>query len=298
MKPVGLLLVDKPEGPTSHDMVEIARRLIGVRRVGHAGTLDPLASGLMLLCVGWATRLAEYLTALPKTYRAVIRLGERTETDDRTGTVTARSEAWRAVEAGQVRRALQQQLGEVEQLPPVYSAKKVAGRRAYVLARAGAAPELQAQRVRISRLSLSEIALPSLTVEVECSSGTYIRAVARDLGEALGVGAHLTSLRRLRVGPFDVADAIELGSDTLPDRIIAELRPPEAAVAYLRRVELSGEAREELRRGRPVESGGADSEGPVALFVEGELVAVALAREGQLWPKKVFVAESRPQEDE
>ncbi len=298
MKPVGLLLVDKPEGPTSHDMVEIARRLIGVRRVGHAGTLDPLASGLMLLCVGWATRLAEYLAVLPKTYRAVIRLGERTDTDDRTGTVTARSEAWRAVDAGQVRRALQRQLGEFEQLPPAHSAKKVAGQRAYVLARAGEAPRLQPQRVTIWRLSLSEMSLPSLTVEAECSSGTYIRSVARDLGEALGVGAHLTGLRRLRVGSFDVADAIALGQYTLRDRVIAQLRPPEAAVAHLRRVDLGAEAREALRHGRPVESGGVDAEGPVAVFVDGELVALAQAREGQLRPKKVFVAELGPRQDE
>lgn len=291
MKPTGLLLVDKPAGPTSHDIVDIVRRVTGHRRVGHAGTLDPFASGLLLLCLGWTTRLAEYLVALPKTYRAVIRLGERTDTDDCTGTVTTRSADWRAVDTEQVRRALAHQLGEVEQRPPAYSAKKVAGQRAYALARAGEAPELQPKHVVIWRLDVREMSLPSLTLEIECSSGTYVRAVARDLGEALEVGAHLTGLRRLRVGQYDVADALELGRETPEDLVIARLQPPEAAVTHLRRADLGAEAREALRRGLPVQWREVDAEDPVAVFVEGELAAVALAREGQLWPKKVFGAE-------
>ena len=291
MKPVGLLLVDKPEGPTSHDIVDIVRRVTGHRRVGHAGTLDPFASGLLLLCVGWTTRLAEYLVALPKTYRAVIRLGERTDTDDCTGTVTARSDDWRAVDAERVRRALEHQLREIEQRPPAYSAKKVAGQRAHALARAGEAPELRPQHVVIWRLDVCEMSLPSLTVEIECSSGTYVRAVARDLGEALEVGAHLTGLRRLRVGQHDVADALELGRDTPEDLVIARLQPPEAAVAHLRRADLGAEAGEALRHGVPVQWRGLDDEDPVAVFVEGKLAAVALVREGRLWPKKVFSAE-------
>jgi len=293
VKPVGLLLVDKPEGPTSHDIVDIVRRVTGHRRVGHAGTLDPFASGLLLLCVGWTTRLAEYLVTLPKTYRAVIRLGERTDTDDRTGTVITRSDDWRAVDAEQVRRALERQLGEIEQRPPAYSAKKVAGQRAHTLARRGESPELQPKRVAIWRLDVCEMSLPSLTVEIECSSGTYVRAVARDLGEALGVGAHLTGLRRLRVGQFDVADALELGREGPEDLVIARLRPPEAAVAHLRRADLGAEEWEALRRGEPVEWREVDAEDPVAVFVEGKLAAVALAREGELWPKKVFGAEQR-----
>jgi tRNA pseudouridine55 synthase len=224
---VGLLLVDKPEGPTSHDMAEIVRRVTGVRRVGHTGTLDPFASGLLLLCVGWATRLAEYLTPLPKIYRGVIRLGERTDSDDRTGTVIGRSDDWRKLDAAAIRRVLEAQVGEIEQLPPAFSAKKLSGRRAYSLARAGGEVDLKPQRVTVRSIELRDLSLPDVCVEVACSSGTYIRAIARDVGEALGVGGHLAELRRLRIGEFSVDAAIQLdrdiSADELPSRPAGEL---------------------------------------------------------------------------
>lgn len=288
MTPVGLLLVDKPEGPTSHDVVDRVRRGTGVRRVGHTGTLDPFASGLLLLCVGWATRLAEYLTALPKTYRGVVRLGERTDTDDRTGKLIGTSEAWRTMDAEQVRAALDGQLGEIEQLPPAYSAKKLAGRRAYELARRGGRPELQPERVMIRRLTLCDFSPPYATVEIECSSGTYVRSVARDVGETLGVGAHLCALRRLRIGEFDVADALKLEALEAAGAMQARIRPPEDAVAHLRTAHLSEEAGAALRQGRCVEWEEETESPVVAVIVKRSLVAIAEPREGRLWPKKVF----------
>ncbi len=282
----GLLLVDKPEGPTSHDVVDVVRRAVGVRRVGHAGTLDPFASGLLLLCVGWATRLIEYLGSLPKAYRGVVRLGQRTDTDDLTGTVVASSERWEEVTAEQVRSALDDQIGEIEQLPPAFSAKKVAGRRAYDAARKGEFPTLRAQTVTVHRLELCDYAPPDITLEIECSSGTYVRSIARDVGESLGTGGHLRSLRRQRIGRFDVSDAVAL--DDGLERIVAGIRPPEEAVGHLATAALNSEAAVALAHGRPVEWDGDAGIGPVAVIVEGHLVAIAEPREGQLWPQKVF----------
>lgn len=289
----GLLTIDKPEGPTSHDVADIVRRVTAVRRVGHTGTLDPFASGLLLLCVGWTTRLAEYLTALPKAYRGIIRLGERTDTDDRTGRVVARSDAWRGLDAERVRRALESQTGEIEQRPPAYSAKKVAGRRAYALARGGEAPELKAERVTVHRLSLCEMSLPDVGFEIECSSGTYVRSVARDLGEALGVGAHLRWLRRVRIGAFVVEDALRLDREASREDVVAGLRPPEAAVSHLPRADLDAENWDAIRHGRPVSWEEASVLGPVAVFMEGKLVAMAELKGDLLRPKKVFMAMER-----
>ena len=288
MTSVGLLLVDKPEGPTSHDVVDIVRRAVGVRRVGHAGTLDPFASGLLLLCVGWATRLAEYLTALPKTYRGVVRLGQRTDTDDRTGAIVTESEHWGNVTAEQVRSALDEQLGDIEQLPPAYSAKKVAGRRAYDVARKGEAPTLRAEAVTVHRLVLCDYSPPDVTIEIECSSGTYIRSIARDVGESLGTGGHLRSLRRQRIGRFDVAEAVGLDDESVSERIVASIRPPEEAVAHLATAVLDATAGSALSHGRSVEWGQDSGSEPVAVIVEGSLVAIAEPRQGQLWPQKVF----------
>lgn len=290
MNPLGLLLVDKPEGPTSHDVIEMVRRALGTRRVGHTGTLDPFASGLLIVCLGWATRLAEYLTDLPKAYDAVVRLGARTDTDDRTGAVVSGSDAWRSLDAAQVRRAVEAQVGEIEQVPPAYSARKVAGRRAYAVARGGGSLELRPKRVTISRLELCGYTPPDVKLEIECSGGTYIRAIARDLGEALGVGGHLTDLRRTRIGEFSVAGAMPIGRETPRAEIEARLLPAAAAVKHLPRADLDARAREALRQGRAVEWAGEGMAGPVAVFVEDELVAIAGSVPGRLEPKKVFGA--------
>ncbi len=293
MSPAGLLLIDKAEGPTSHDVVARVRRRTGIRRVGHTGTLDPFASGLLLLCLGWATRLAEYLVSLPKTYRAVIRLGERTDTDDRSGATIARSDRWREVEADDLRAALRAQQGAIEQRPPTYSAKKVAGRRAYKLAREGAAVPLPAQRVRIDRLELLQVELPDLEVEIDCSSGTYVRSLARDLGEALGVGAHLLRLRRLEIGPYHVEEGVSLEADPTREELLSRLRPPEEAVAQLARAELGAAAATAVRAGRAVAWKGASPSGPVAVMAGGRLLAIGVVRDGELHPRKVFATAGR-----
>ena len=203
----GVLPVDKPAGPTSHDMVARARRALGTRRIGHTGTLDPFASGLMLLCVGRATRIAEYLSGMDKRYTAVVRLGVSTDTCDATGSITAERDA-AGVSRADIETALRSQRGAILQTPPAYSAKKVGGERSYALAREGRAVELEPVPVIVHEITLTRFETPHLHLDVRCSSGTYIRAIARDLGAALGVGAHLTALRRTAVGSHSIEHSV------------------------------------------------------------------------------------------
>jgi tRNA pseudouridine55 synthase len=289
MTPAGLLLIDKPEGPTSHDVIDSVRMALGLQRVGHSGTLDPFASGLLLVCIGWATRLAEYLIALPKTYIGLIRLGERTDTDDRTGTVLARSDAWEGLRREELERALASQVGVIDQRPPDYSAKKVGGRRSYAVAREGGRLELETRRVTIRRLQLVEMALPDIRVEIECSSGTYVRAVARDLGEEIGSGAHLRELRRTRIGDFHVREAILLHGESSEEELRAALRAPAAATAHLPHLTLDDDAAKAIRHGRSIAAPGRDADGsPLALFHDAALLAIAELRNERLCPVKVF----------
>jgi tRNA pseudouridine55 synthase len=286
----GILPVDKPDGPTSHDVVGMARRALRTRRIGHTGTLDPFASGLLLLCVGPSTRLSEYLTALPKSYRATVRLGETTDTDDRTGEVVRRSDAWQALDEPAIQAALARQVGTIGQLPPRYSAKKIGGERMYAVARRGGEVERDPVRVTIHRIELLGVRLPEVDIEVECSSGTYIRAIARDLGEALETGGHLTRLRRTRVGAYGVERALPV--DALPDVAAVEraLLPPAAALAHLPRVVLDPEGARLVSHGRAVPAPAElDGGGPVVLLAEdGALLAIAERRGDQLQPRKVF----------
>ncbi|MFC5501251.1 tRNA pseudouridine(55) synthase TruB [Lysinimonas soli] len=229
----GILLVDKPAGMTSHDVVARARRALGTRKIGHAGTLDPMATGLLVLGVGSSTRLLSYLVGLGKQYTATIRLGQASTTDDAEGELADPVDA-SGVTRVALEAALERLRGPIEQVPSTFSAIKVDGRRSYDRARSGEEVVLAARAVTISRFEvLDERRVPSgadsefhdLDVVIDCSSGTYVRALARDLGSALGVGGHLTRLRRTSVGPFLVADAAAL--DGLgPD----DLRPP-AAIA-------------------------------------------------------------------
>ena len=209
--PPALLLVDKPGGMTSHDVVARARRVLSVRRVGHAGTLDPMATGLLVLGVGAATRLLGHLSGSDKTYDATIRLGQATVTDDREGEVTATTSA-AGVGEDAVRAALAGQVGPLQQVPSSVSAVKVGGRRSYDRVRAGEEFELAARSVSVHRLDVHRIDRPTpdlldVDVTVTCSTGTYIRAIARDVGAVLGVGGHLTALRRTSSGPFGSDDA-------------------------------------------------------------------------------------------
>jgi tRNA pseudouridine55 synthase len=209
----GLVVVDKDGGMTSHDVVSRVRRLAGTRKVGHAGTLDPMATGVLVLGVDRATRLLGHLMLTEKRYDATIRLGAATTTDDAEGEVVATAPAadLATLTDDAVRAALATQVGEIDQVPTAVSAIKVDGKRAYQRVRDGEAVELPARRVSVHELDVHAVDGPDVTISVRCSSGTYIRAIARDVGRALGVGGHLTSLRRTAVGPFDLAAAHTLG---------------------------------------------------------------------------------------
>jgi len=294
--PAGVLLVDKPAGPTSHDVVARARKALGVRRVGHAGTLDPFATGLLLLCVGPATRLVRYLHLLDKRYAATLRLGQETSTHDPEGEPVARSEAWRDVDAGRLREVLRAFEGEIEQVPPVYSAVRVGGARAHRLARSGTDVELEARPARVASLRLASFQPPDAEVEAVVGTGTYVRALARDVGRALGCGAHLVALRRTAIGPFEVADALPLESlrrlDSGEVTASPSWCPPARALDWLPSRELSAGELERVRHGAAIPAGGAEYEGtpdrPVALLAGGELVAVAEAAGGNLQPRTVL----------
>ncbi len=220
--PLGLAVVDKPAGWTSHDVVARARRLLGTRKVGHAGTLDPDATGVLLLGVGRATRLLRYFTELPKTYETDILLGVETDTLDASGTTTATHDM-SGVTLDEVRRAAGSLTGDLEQIPPMVSAVRVGGRRLHELAREGIEVERQARPVHVERFDVEALGDPGeaplrLHAVVTCSSGTYVRVLAADLGSALGGGAHLDHLRRTAVGPFTLDDAValdHLGTGTL-----------------------------------------------------------------------------------
>ncbi|MFL5488522.1 MAG: tRNA pseudouridine(55) synthase TruB [Gemmatimonadaceae bacterium] len=203
----GLLLVDKPAGMTSHDVVQQVRRVYGERSIGHLGTLDPFATGLLVLLLGRATRLATFLDTEPKVYEASIKFGEETDTDDTTGTVIRSAPPPREVD---IPGAVKSLVGKISQIPPAYSAKSIDGVRAYAAARRGAPLDLAAVDVTVFDWQIGPFVDDILPVQITCSGGTYIRALARDIGRLVSSAAHLRSLRRIRVGPFDVRDAAKL----------------------------------------------------------------------------------------
>lgn len=290
----GFLNIDKPSGCTSHDVVNTVRRLLGQRRVGHAGTLDPLATGVLVLGVGHGTRLIEYLAATRKTYRADIRLGRTTTTDDSAGEVLQERPVH--ADAAGVRAALQQFTGTIAQVPPAFAAVHVAGTRAYVRARRGEAVAPAPRQVTIHRLDVLALQLPRLTIEVECSTGTYVRALARDLGEALGCGAHLAALTRTRVGSFALQDAI--AGDALADRIAHAgwqdtLLPLDLPLRHWTDCHLSEAETTDVLNGVRVAARGDTREGEYgrAYDPQGRLLAVVKAVKSAtpLWqPVKVF----------
>jgi tRNA pseudouridine55 synthase len=287
----GVLPIDKPEGPTSHDVVARVRRALRTREVGHTGTLDPFASGLLLICLGGATRLSEYLTGLPKTYTATMRLGEATDTDDLTGTVVAQSDAWAELREDAIRDALAGQVGDIMQLPPAYSAKKVDGQRLYAVARRGGEVKRVASPVHIESIRILEVRLPEVDFEVACGSGTYIRAIARDAGEALGVGAHLRALRRTRVGAHDVAGAVRLEELDDADGVHAVLISPLDAVRHMPRMELDEADAGAIRHGRAIPAGDLPEGTPLALASDGRLAAIGERIGALVRPRKVFPPE-------
>ena len=260
----GLLLVDKPGGVTSHDVVDVVRRRLGTRKVGHAGTLDPMATGLLLVGVGRATRLLRFLSDLPKVYEGTMRLGVETTTLDADGEVVRES----AVTATRddLERAMRALEGGSMQRPPAFSAVKVGGRKLYEAARAGERLDAEPRPIRVDAFDLLSFAPPDAGFRVACSTGTYVRVLAADVGEALSCGAHLTALRRTAIGPFRASDAS-------PPEGPGDPLPVEEAVRHLPRLDLEAEEAVAASHGRPL--GPAGLTGPYGVFdPDGRLIAV------------------------
>ena len=280
----GLIVVDKPGGMTSHDVVARIRRLARTRRVGHGGTLDPMATGVLVIGVGRATRLLTYVIGAGKSYAATIRLGQVTVTDDAEGEVVATTPAGAVTDDG-VRAALAALTGEIDQVPSAVSAIKINGQRAYKRVRDGEAVELPARRVTVSRLDVLAIRrdvpdVVDVDVDVTCSSGTYIRALARDAGAALGVGGHLTALRRTAVGGFTLAEAATL--DQLEERApdVVNLPLDAAAARFFPRRDATADEARVLSHGGPLAPAGIT--GPYAVFgPAGGLIAIVSERDGR-----------------
>jgi tRNA pseudouridine55 synthase len=279
-----VLLVDKPAGFTSHDIVAIVRRLSGQRRVGHAGTLDPFATGLLVLLLGRATRLLPYLAGEPKVYDAIIAFGNETDTDDATGAVTRTAPA---PSRADLDAALISLSGGLKQVPPAYSAKQQGGQRAYVAARKGAPLDLAPVDVTVHEWRIDAWDGETLSTQVTCSGGTYVRALARDLGRATGSAAHLKALRRCHSGPFSVDNAATL--IVLERGVEAHVRPALEGLEGLSVEALDGAAIERVKRGQPV---GASAPGERAALVDQErrLVAVAI-RQGAEWQPRVVMGD-------
>ena len=297
--PDGILNLDKPHGPTSHDVVARVRALTGVRRVGHAGTLDPLATGVLLVCIGRATRVSEYLMAGQKTYRARVRLGITTDTYDAEGQITA--EAPVEVTCAQVEAALTRFRGKITQVPPMYSAVKHEGTPLHRLARRGIEVKRESRQVDISRLELTDWEPPQCTLEIVCSPGTYVRALAHDLGQALGCGACLVGLVRLASGDFRLEEAVALeeftqaaGEDRWPDL----LHPMDAALTRFPALRLDAHSARRLCSGQAVavpskesrEANMARAYGPDGTFLA---LATYDAATGAWRPHKVFCSPDR-----
>jgi len=287
----GLVIVDKPGGWTSHDVVAKVRKLAGTKRVGHAGTLDPMATGVLVVGLEKATRLLGYLALTEKEYTATIRLGQATDSDDADGAVIGHVPVLNIGEA-ELLPAVAALTGQISQVPPGVSAIKVGGQRAYKLARAGETPELAARTVTVREFAIDATRqagdLLDVDVRVTCSSGTYIRALARDLGAALGVGGHLTALRRTRVGPYLASDASTL--DELAQGIEVLPLAAAAAAAFPRRDLTEAQARA-LGHGIRLDATGT-GDAPVAAFgPDGSLIALLTDADGQARSLAVFAAE-------
>jgi tRNA pseudouridine55 synthase len=285
----GLVIVDKPAGWTSHDVVARMRRLAGTRRVGHAGTLDPMATGVLILGVEKATRLLGHLALTTKSYDAVVRLGQNTITDDAEGEITSTVDASRVGDA-EIEKALVTMMGEIDQIPSAVSAIKVDGVRSYARVRAGEEVELKSRRVTISQLEITSITrlddFVDVAITVDCSSGTYIRAIARDLGAMLGVGGHLTFLRRTAVGPYTLTQAHTL--EELEKALIV-LPIADAARAAFPVRELDADESARISHGGMISS--IDQTGVVAAFApDGTLMALLEDREGVSKPIAVLAA--------
>lgn len=277
-----MLLVAKPAGPTSHDMVDIVRRALGTRRVGHTGTLDPFAAGLLVMVVGRATRLVPFAAAWAKSYEGLLRLGVTTDTDDATGRV--QQERPVAVDRAALERVLERFRGTYRQRPPAYSAVKIGGERAYRRARRGEAVEPAEREVEIRELEVTGFAPPDIRFRATVGGGTYLRSLARDIGAALGCGGHLAALVRTAVGPFRLEQAVAPAAATP-----ADLLPPGVLVRDLERREVDARERDAVVHGRWIAAAG-DAANSVAMFAGETLIAVA-ERAGDVLKPRVVLAD-------
>ena len=286
----GLLVIDKPEGITSFGVVKKVRFALGIKKAGHTGTLDPLATGVLPVCLGEATKIAGLLLAEDKAYEAEALLGRQTDTLDITGQVTARGDP-SGVTLQAVEAALARLTGEQEQVPPAYSAVKVEGRRAHQLAREGKAPELKARRITVHELELLAFEPPRVRFRVACSKGTYVRTLIQDLGDLLGCGACMSALRRTASGAFTLDQAVPL--ERLAERLQSgdlPLIPLDRALAHLPAVDTDEEGADHVRHGQPLpDSEGTPEEGTLSrIRLAGEVIALGETRDGTVWPKRVF----------
>lgn len=295
----GIINVNKDLGRTSYAIVGLVKRGTAGAKVGHAGTLDPAATGVLLVCVGQAVRVSEYIMALPKTYRARVRLGFATDTYDTEGEPSSEEQPV-DVSREQLLAVLERFTGDVQQVPPSFSAVKVGGQRAYKMARLGEAPELKARTARIYRNELLALEPPCFEIEVACGKGTYIRSLAHDIGRELGCGGHLASLVRTRVGPFAVDEAVDVASlgERLTDGSWVELlQPMDVALMDLPRLTMSIEDEKDLRHGQAVrldDEGAAMADGTECrgYAEDGSLIGIIRfdGAEGVWRPRKVFSA--------
>jgi tRNA pseudouridine55 synthase len=289
MPALGFLNIDKPIGMTSHDVVAKIRRELKIKKVGHAGTLDPLATGVLVLCLGAATRLSEYVMDSTKQYRAQVRLGVTTDTYDTEGAILSERDASKITQSD-VERTLAVFTGEIDQIPPMYSAIKQGGRKLYELARAGETVERDARRVRIDHLAVSEWLPPYFTLDVTCSAGTYIRSLAYDLGEALGVGAHLAGLIRTASGNFRIENAVALDDLLKADDWEPYVIPPGNALSDWPIANLDTDALNHIVHGRPIsDSNARDGALALAYNPNNEFVAILRGDNGLWRPHKVFI---------
>jgi tRNA pseudouridine55 synthase len=301
----GILNIDKPVGFTSREAVDRVERLARPARVGHAGTLDPLASGVLVICVGKATRLIQYVQRMRKLYRATFLLGSQSETDDVEGNVTV-VEGAHVPRREQLDTVLPRFVGVIQQRPPAYSAIKMQGRRAYQLARQGTPPDLPARAVTIYDLRVESYDYPEFELSIECGSGTYVRALGRDIAAALGTTAVMSALRRTAIGGFRVDASLAL-DEVSADSVRQRLQPSSSAVADMPRVVVSEAEAIEIRHGRPVKlrhrevpavetaspTGGLPCGEWAAIDSSGRLVAILRQKKaGELWPEINFEIEA------
>ena len=300
LRPVnGILLLDKPAGVTSNAALQTVKKLYRARKAGHTGSLDPLATGLLPICFGEATKISGFLLDADKDYRVTCKLGERTSTGDAEGEVEERRPV-EGVTEKLVRNAMQGFIGDIEQIPPMYSALKHKGERLYKLARQGVEVEREPRPVTIFEMELLDFSLPEATFRVHCSKGTYVRTLIEDMGEILGCGAHVIGLRRLGVGPFDSSGMIELGNLqalaaegmtglAAMDRL---LLPLESGLAHWPDVRLSGDAAFYLRQGQPVLVPNAPTDGWVRIY-EGDSRFMGMGEildDGRVAPRRLMTA--------